>query len=145
MSADTQRFASPEAAAASGFPAEHCRVAVSAAEGDDAFVVLDADASGGGYLYGVDVHRHDDGWEAGSSANGPGWTLTDPERELGTLVIWGDAPDGADAVRVEWSGETREAAVEGGVYLLAWWRVPSPETFPREVAFRVRGEWVSTG
>jgi hypothetical protein len=142
MSTDTQRFHSPEAAALSEFSAARCRVVAGAAGGDDAYVVLDANASGAGYLYGVNVHRCDGGWEPGSSGNGPGWTLTDPERDLGTLAVWGEAPDEADRVRVEWNGETREAPVAEGVYLLAWWRVPSPDTFPREVAFRVHGEWV---
>ena len=142
MSTDTQRFDTPEAAVMSEFPPEHCRVAASASEGGDAYMVLDANASGGGYLYGVNAHRRDGGWEAGNSGNGPGWTLTDWERDLGTLALWGDAPDGADRVRVEWNGDTREAEVSGGVYLVAWWRVPWPDAVPPRVAFRVRGEWV---
>ena len=142
MNTDIQRFDSPEAAAMSDFPAAHCRVVASAAEGDDGYVLIDANPLEGGYLYGVNVHRVDGGWEPGTDGNGPGWTVADPERELGTLVVWGEAPKRADRVRVEWNGETREAAAEEGVYLVAWWRVPPPDEFPGEVAFRVRGEWV---
>jgi len=144
MSIDIQPFDSPEAAAMSEFPAD-CRVVASAVDGDDAYVLIDTNPSESAYLYGVCVRRGDGGWEEGTSGNGPGWTLTDFEGELGTLVLWGEAPEGADRVRVEWRGETREAAAEGGVYLLAWWRVPCPDEHPREGAFRVRGAWVDAG
>lgn len=121
-----------------GLPAAHCRVVASLAEGDDAFVVIDTGPAGHPYLDGATVRRVDGGWVGGSSGNGAGWTLT--EGELGTLHVWGEAPAGAEAVRVEWGGEVREAPVRNGVYLVAWWRVPCPEEDDPQVAgFRMGG------
>lgn len=134
-----QSFPTPEAAATSGFPG--ARIAASAAEGDDAYVLVDTNPSGDSYKYGVNVHRRSGGWEEGNSGNGAGWTLTDQEHGLGTLVVWADAPANADAVRIAWNGETREVAVTGGVYLAVWWRVPCPSEHPRVVGVRVGGAW----
>jgi hypothetical protein len=41
-------------------------------------------------------------------------------------------------------GDVREAPVPRGVYLLAWWRVPSPSdnVHPRVDAFQIEGRWV---
>jgi hypothetical protein len=135
-------FDSPESAALDDFPAAHCRVVASAVEGDDGYVLLDTNPGGGGYLYGVNVHRTDGRWWHGSDGNGPGWTLTDDERDAGTLAAWGEAPRDAERVRVEWDGHVREASVLDGVYLVTWWRVPCPNLFPRVAGFRVHGEWV---
>jgi hypothetical protein len=137
MSSST--FPTPEPAALSGFPPEHCRVAACAVGGDDGYVLLDTRLEGGRYLYGVNVHREGDGWRPGSDGNGPGWTLTDREGELGTLVVWDEAPAGADQVTVEFAGEVREAPVTDGVYLLAWWRVPAPDSHPRVAGFSAAG------
>jgi hypothetical protein len=139
---ETQRFASPQAAATEDFSPGHCRVVAVAEDGDEAYVLLDADPSGAGYLYGQNVHRRAGGWQTGSSGNGPGWMQSDAEHDAGTLALWGNAPPGADRVRAEWNDETREGEVQAGVYLLTWWRVPAPATFPRTAAFRVRGEWM---
>jgi hypothetical protein len=135
-------FDSPESAAMSDFPAAHCRVAASASEDDDGYVLLDTNLGGGGYLYGVAVYREDGGWSPGTSGNGPGWTSTGAERDLGTLASWGDAPAGAERVRVRWGGHAGEAPVADGVYLVTWWRVPCPDPGWPVVEFRVHGEWV---
>jgi hypothetical protein len=74
------------------------------------------------------------------SGNGPGWTLTDPERELGTATVWGEAPEGTTRVRASFQGDVREAPVSRGVYLVAWWRVP--DGYPRVEAFQIGGRWV---
>lgn len=87
-------FESPGSAALSGFPAEHCRVVASAAEGDEAYVLLDTGPGAGGYLYGANVVREDGRWLPGSDGNGPGWTVTDPQGALGTLAIGDEAPGG---------------------------------------------------
>ena len=136
-------FPTPEEAALAGFPGIPCRVAALAREGDDAYVVMDVGPLGHPHLDGMCVARRDGGWEEGTGGNAPGWTLTDPERELGTATTWGQAPEGAVRVRAAFNGEVREAPVSRGVYLVAWWRVPFPEHgAPRAEAFRVGGEWV---
>lgn len=136
-------FDTPEAAALDGFPAAHCRVVAALSAGDDAYVLLDTGPAGHPYLYGGCVHRRGGGWVDGTSGNGPGWTLTDAEGELGTLAGWGEAPEGADRVRASFGGETREEPVSDGFYLVAWWRVPCPDyAAPRVEAFRIGGRWV---
>ncbi|HEX6037294.1 hypothetical protein, partial [Longimicrobium sp.] len=135
-------FSTPESAALDGFPSAHCRVVASAADGDDAYVLLDTRPAGAPYLYGVCVARTDGGWVEGSSGNGDGWTMTDGERGVGTATAWETAPEGADRVRVAFGGDVREVAVENGVYLAAWWRVPYPDDLPRAVGFRVGGRWI---
>lgn len=135
-------FPTPEAAALDGFPDAHCRVAASATGGDDAYVVLDTGPAGHPYLYGVCVARQDGGWAEGGSGNGGGWTQTDGERGLGTATAWGEAPEGADGVRVSFRGEVREAPIENGVYLVAWWRVSPDDGLPRVDAFRIGGRWI---
>lgn len=139
---ESDRWPTPEAAALSSFPEAHSRVAASVREGDDAYVLLDVGTDGESYLYGVCVVRRDGGWAEGASGNGPGWTLTDSDRDLGTASAWGEAPDGADRARVAFGGEVRETPVAGGVYLAAWWRVPMAESLPRAEAFRIGGRWV---
>jgi hypothetical protein len=138
-------FPTPEEAAMDGFPATACRVAAVARGGDDAYVVVDVGPLGHRYLYGVSVTREEGGWVEGSSGNGPGWTLTDPERDLGTATVWGEAPEGTTRVRASYDGDVREAPVSRGVYLVAWWRVPSPSDtdYPRVEAFQIGGRWVS--
>ncbi|HEU4456337.1 MAG TPA: hypothetical protein VFR81_24940 [Longimicrobium sp.] len=136
-------FETPELAAMAGFPAMYCRVAASYRDGDEAYVVVDTGSGGHPYLYGVSVARQDGGWVEGTSGNGPGWTLTDRDRGLGTAHLWGEAPAGADRVRVTFRGETREAPVARGVYLVAWCRVPDGDDSPRVDAFHVGGRWVT--
>lgn len=140
----TDLFETPEAAALNGFPDAHCRVAATLVSGDDAYVLLDTGEPGYPYLYGSCVARENGGWREGTSSNGPGWTHTGShDDELGTLVDWDFAPDGADQVLVSFRGETRIEPVTNGVYLAAWWRVPCPDlTSPRLEAFRIRGRWV---
>ena len=137
-------FETPEDAATHGFPAEHGRVVASCVEGDDAYVLLDTGPSGEPYLYGVYCSRHDGRWRGDSSANGPGWAQAGPDPVLGTLVLWGAAPEGADRVRVELAGRTTEESVTDIAYLAAWWRVPDPQhDWPTVSAFRIHGEWTS--
>jgi hypothetical protein len=139
---ESTSFPTPEAAAMQGFSDAHCRIAASPADGDDAYVLLDTGPEGHPYLYGACVRRTEGGWVPGSDGNGDGWTLTDGESGVGTATAWGEAPAGADRVRVVFGGETREAPVEGGVYLVAWWRVPAPDDLPRVDALRIDGSWV---
>lgn len=136
-------FPTPEAAVLDGFPGIPCRVLASATGGDDAYVVVDTMPDGQPYLYGACVGRRDGGWVEGTSGNGPGWTCTDDEHGLGTATAWGPAPDGAVRVRASFGGDVREAPVANGVYLVAWWRVPWADGFPRVEAFRIDGRWVA--
>ena len=70
----------------------------------------------------------------GGSGNGPGWEETD-QPGLGTLSEWGEAPDGAEAVRVAFGGEITEVAVTERAYLAVWWRVRQPAEWPHVVGF----------
>jgi hypothetical protein len=134
----------PEEAALESFPTEHCRVVAGAREGDDAYVLLDTGTRERPYLYGVAARRDAAGWHDGSSGNGCGGTLTDADGHLGVLSLWDDAPAGADAVRVRWSGSEREVDVREGAFLAAWFRVPCPESAgPEVIAFRIGGRWVA--
>lgn len=136
------RFESPEAAILlDAFPGMPCRVAALAREGDDAYAVVDTGAEGRPRLHGISVTRDKGGWEAGTIGDRPGWTRTDPGRELGTAAAWGLAPEGAIRIRATLGGATREVPVAGGVYLVAWWRVPMGG-FPRAEAFRIGERWV---
>jgi hypothetical protein len=141
-------FPTPEAAAMSGFPAEHCRVLASAVEGDAAFVVLDTGPTEYRYLYAGTAERTEGGWTDGTSSNGPsaGLTLTDGEGERGVAYIYDQAPAGADRVRAALGDDVREVAVANGIYLVTWWGVPAAEErTPVPVAFRVADEWVPAG
>jgi hypothetical protein len=136
-------FESPEIAVLYEFPGVPCRVAALAREGDDAYAVVDVGTEGQPYLYGISLGRREGGWEVGTSGSGPGWTLTDAERGLGTATDWGEAPEGAVRLRATLGSDTREVPVARGVYLVAWWRVPCPAAGePRVDAFRVGECWV---
>jgi hypothetical protein len=131
-----------------GFPPEHCRVLASVVHDDAAFVVLDTGPVEYRYLYGGTAERVEGGWTDGTSSNGPsaGWTLIDRDDELGVAYTYNEAPHGADRVRVAFGTELQEAAVVNGIYLAAWWGVPSDDArTPVTVAFRIGGEWVSSG
>ena len=132
-------FDTAEDAGLSGFPPQHCRVVASVIDSDDGFVLVDTNPAGGGYLHGVTVFRSADGWEPGSSGNGCGWTHTGDD--LGTFAHWGDAPAGADRVRITWNGATREGPVADGIYLAVWLCIPD-DVWPRVTGLRVRGEWM---
>lgn len=137
-------FDSPEDAATQGLPAERGRVVASRAEGDDAFVLLDTGPRGEPYLHGVYCSRHDGRWRGDSSGDGPGWSQAGPDPLLGTLVVWDLAPEGADRVRVEFAGRTVEEPVTGIAYLVAWWRVPDPQSgWPTVSAIQVAGRWTT--
>ena len=137
-------YRTPEEAVLDEFPGTPCRVAASATGSDDAYMVVDVGSPGQPYLYGVSVTRETGGWVAGTSGNGPGWTLTDLEGGLGTATAWGEAPEGTTRVRASCQGDVREAPVSRGVYLVAWWRVPDPpgDGYPRVEAFQIGGRWV---
>jgi len=136
-------FESPEEAAMLGFPERHCRVVASAVNGDNAFVLLDTGSDGRPYLYGVWCRRSQGRWCETSSSNGGGWSSCGPDPRTGMLAFCDEAPEGADAVRVEFNGEVREVPVTTGAYLTVWWDVtcPSLQTWPRVVAVRIDGEW----
>lgn len=133
--------ASPESAALTGFSAAHCRVVASETSRDDAYVLLDTGQPGRTYLYGSTCHRKNGLWFEGSSGNGPGWSATTADDEVGTLSLWGDAPAGVEMVRVEFDGETADIPVRNGVYFVVRWRVPSSSQWPEIVAVRESGEW----
>ena len=141
-----KHFDSPEAAVLSGFPAGAVRVVASRTSDDDAYVLIDTRPDGPPYLYGVELTRDGDGWIEGGSGNSAGWRLRELGKDLGSLVVWEEAPLGADQVRVEFEGDVREEPIENGAYLSAWWRVPYPDTlWPRVVSFRIDGRWIDAG
>jgi hypothetical protein len=105
-------------------------------------VLLDTNPKGWRYLYGINCERVDGRWNEGNSGNGSGWSRMGLEEDLGTLTLWGDVTAGADRARASFAGEQFETAVEDGVYLFAWWRVPCPDAkMPRLEALRVGGKW----
>jgi hypothetical protein len=138
-----QHFSSPEDAVLSSFPPGAVRVVASRTSGDDAYVLVDTRPDGPPYLYGVEVTRDREGWIEGGSGNSAGWRLREFGADVGTLVVWEEAPPGADRVRVEFEGDVHEEPIENGAYLSAWWRVPYPDTsWPRIVSFRIDGRWI---
>ena len=50
----------------------------------------------------------------GCSGNGAGWSQTGPDDALGTLALWGEAPPGAERVRVRFGAEVGEESVVAG-------------------------------
>jgi hypothetical protein len=60
---------------------------------------------------------------------------------LGTQTFWSDAPDGADRVRIEFMGETREEPVVDGAYLVVWWNVASDIDTETRLQYRINGRW----
>jgi hypothetical protein len=135
------RHLSAESAAMEGFPKAHCRVIASRTFEDDAYVLLDTGSPGQPYVYGSTCYRRDGQWFEAGSSNAPGWAQTSHDPDLGTLSLWGDAPAGIDAVRVEFDGSTWEEPVRHGGYLLVWWRVSASTEWPRIVAVREHGAW----
>lgn len=125
----------------STFPPEYCSVVAARSHGDDAYVLLDTGPVGRPYLYGVHCRRTDGRWEEGYSSNGPGWTQTDDDLEVGTLSYWNDAPLGVDFVRVVFGGAVLDEPVRNGAYFLVWFRVPFPSEWPRVIAVCVSGRW----
>ena len=123
------------------FPPDCCRLAAVREYADHAVALFDTRPGGEPYLYEVHYGRMEGRWSEGSSSNARGWSrFLDAGAGLGVATEWGEAPPGADAVRGELAGQVLEEAVEGGVYLLAWWGVPSG--FARVTAFRIGGEWI---
>jgi hypothetical protein len=140
-----QTFDSLADAVRATFPPEFCRVAAMREDGDLGYVLFDTRPGGESYLYGVDYERHDGRWTEGSSGNGPGWSRITLESDVGILADWGDAPAGADRVRLEFQGQLREEEVNGGVYLAVWWNVPHPAdgAWPLVWGFRINGTWIA--
>jgi Ankyrin repeats (3 copies) len=136
-------FDSPESAALYGFPPEDCRVVAIRSAGDAAYVLMDTHASGRPYLYGVNCVREGTRWFDRASGNGPGWSQTDDDPDLGTLSLWHEAPIGADMARVEFQGNVIDEPVKDGAFLVVWWRVPPPHDWPRVTAFKIDGRWIN--
>jgi hypothetical protein len=114
-----QHFSSPEDAVLSSFPPGAVRVVASRTSGYDAYVLVDTRPDGPPYLYGVEVTRDGEGWIEGGSGNSAGWRLREFGADVGTLVVWEEAPPGADRVRVEFEGDVHEEPIESGAYLSA--------------------------
>ena len=69
-----------------------------------------------------------------------GWDLVDHDPDVGALSFWGNAPHGAEAVRIEFAGEVIERPVKHDAFLAVWWRVPQPQDPPRVVGYRFTGK-----
>lgn len=136
------QFDSLADATRASFPPESCRLLAIREHGDAGYALFDTRPTGEPYLYEVHYDRQDGRWSEGSTGNGPGWHLLDPDTELGVLTLWGDESPNADRVRVEFERESREEPVSDSVYLVIWWDVPCPTNYPRARAFRVNGTWV---
>ena len=132
---------SPDSAAMTGFPAAHCQVLGSRVSGDQAYVLLQTGSKTQPYLYGVNCTRRHGRWFETGSSNAPGWEQTGHDPDVGTLSFWGEATNGADAVRVTFASNLIEEPIRKGAYLVVWWRVPQPPEWPRVIAFRIGGAW----
>lgn len=135
-------FVSLQDAARASFPPDSCRALAIREHGDAGYALFDTRPGGEPYLYEVHYERRNGWWSEGSSSNGPGWHRLDPDTGLGLVTVWGEAPTGADRVRVELAGDSREEPVANGIYLVVLWDVPRPATDALATSFRVRGEWV---
>ena len=140
-----QTFDSLADAVRATFPPQFCRVVAMREHGDLGYVLFDTRPSGESYLYGVDYERVDGRWMEGGSRNGPGWSRIALDSDLGILTDWGEAPVGADRVRLEFQGQLLEEEVSGGAYLAVWWDVPRPAhgAWPFLSAFRINGRWTA--
>lgn len=138
-------FDSPESAALAGYSPKFSRVLASRSQGDDAYVLVDTVPGHRAYLYGVNCRRRNGRWIEGSSGNRPGWDQTGHDPDVGTLSYWDDAPAGAEMVRVEFDGRIVDEAVSDRGFLVVWWRVPAPQTWPRVLAFRIGERWIDWG
>jgi hypothetical protein len=135
-------FDAPEQAAMHGFPPKYCRVVASRVNGDDAYVLLNTGSGEQPYLYGVCCRRENGRWFEAGSSNGSSWRQTSHDPDVGNLCFWDDAPADADMVRVEHDDRIFEEPVSDRAFLVAWWRVSEPRSWPRVVAFRIGGRWV---
>ncbi len=140
-----QTFDSLADAVRATFPPQFCRVVAMREHGHLGYVLFDTRPSGEPYLYGVDYERVDGRWMEGGSRNGPGWSRIALDSDLGVLTDWGEAPVGADRVRLEFQGQLLEEEVSGGAYLAVWWDTPSPAhgAWPFVSAFRINGRWTA--
>ena len=133
-------FATLDEVVRASFPVDSTRIVAIREHGSAAVALFDTRPSAEPYLYEVHYQRGNGRWSEGSSSNGCGWHLLDPNAELGVVTAWGEAPSGADRVRAELEGRVLEEAVVAGIYLLVWWDVPCSAA--RVTAFRVQSEWV---
>ncbi len=132
----------PIEVALNGFQGAPARVVASSAGEDDAYVLLDINATGCRSLYGVNCHRRAGVWEEGNTANGPGWSQRSLDSPLGTLAFWGETLVNADRALIALNRDTVEVPVNEGVFLATWWSVPDGVFgFPFLAAVRVEGEW----
>jgi hypothetical protein len=136
-------FDSLDDAVRSSFPENHCRLLAVREHGDFAVALFDTRPTAAPYLYEVHYERRDGRWSESSSGNGSGRCSLRQESDLGVLTSWGEAPAGADKVRAELAGQVAEESVTNGIYLFAWWDVPS-ESLAEVTAFRINGQWMPT-
>ena len=61
---------------------------------------------------------------------GGGWAQTSYDPDLGTLSLWGEAPEGAITVRLSLRGEIIVVSVTNGAYLVVRFNVPEPPVWP---------------
>jgi hypothetical protein len=137
---NVETFESLIAAARASFPTRFCRIVAMREHGNFGYVLFDTGSRDQPYLYGVNYQRVDGGWLEGGSSNGDGWSHMGPDPRLGTLALWDHAPAGADRLRVELGGQSREEAIENGIYLVVWWGVPV-DLGLWQISFRINGQW----
>ncbi len=118
-------YPTPEEAAIEGFPPHHCRIVASRVAGDDAFVLLDAGGPDHTNFYGCSCRRTHGGGRRDSSSNMEwSWFQRDDDGNIGTLAVWGEAPEGAISVRLDFGHTVIEEAITGGIYLVLRTNVP---------------------
>jgi hypothetical protein len=108
-------FSTPEEAARAGFGAKEVRFVGAAVRGDAAVVAHWVEGYGYSDTETTTCVRNGDGWVAASSGNGDGAPIyTAPDRV--TFVSWGQAAEGAVAVRFRVGDEERVVPVENGFF-----------------------------
>ena len=135
-------FATPEEAARGDLPEEYVRVVGVVVRGDEAVVAQITNADSYPDAYEIDTamcHRTDEGWVVGSSSNGNmPFILTSDDRC--TVVWWGEAQEGATAVRIRLGDQDQTVGIANGFFFVVFDDVPwrefrSPEPSPDQGAW----------
>ncbi len=119
---EAPKYGTPKEAALASF-GRYARVLAGEQNGSHAVVLLGTNELPYLYPYQVVCSREGEGWVEGTGGNGPGWTYL--ENDFGVRTFWGEAPAGAESVRVPYAGTVYNAPVREGYFFLAVWRVPS--------------------
>lgn len=110
-------FPTPEEAALAGCDPDHDARALAAAAGEGVAAVLLASVRWPAPDLALVRRAEDGGWvDAGATSGRTLWTAVDVD-DVGALVIWSEAPDGAGRVAVRFRGRTDEVPAANGYFV----------------------------